>query len=46
MSKNLVVPKRDNSNASPFQELSSASCLSLYKMEDNSSLWDLHMFML
>ena len=38
MSKNLVVPKRDNGNAFLFQELGSASCLSLYKMEDNSSL--------
>ena len=38
MFKNLVVSKRNNGNTSLFQELGSASCLSLYKMEDNSSL--------
>lgn len=37
ISKNLVVPKNNNNNASPSQELISASYLSLYEIENDLS---------
>ena len=44
MSKNSIVPKRDIESASPSQELGLASCLSLYRMENNLRPCEVYVF--